>query len=762
MHYTSSHWGLREVVVDADGTPRLHPFSGDPDPSEIGLDLNEAPLQDLRIRRPAVRKSWLEGGAGARTQARGAEPFVEVDWDRALDLVARELQRVRADHGNEAIFAGSYGWSSAGRFHHAQSQLHRFMNVVGGYVRHLNSYSLGAAHVVMAHLVAPMKQLMADHTSWDVMEDHTRLFVAFGGVPRKNAQVSAGGVRRHLTRGGIDRLAGAGARIVNIGPVRDNLDAERAEWLPIRPNTDTAVMMGIAYVLLREGLHDAAFLERYCVGFDRFARYLTGADTGTPRTPEWAEAVSGMPARRIEQLARDMAAARTMINMSWSLQRASHGEQPCWMLVTLAAMLGQIGLPGGGFGFGYGATNALGSRYPLVAGPVFPQGRNPVEPFIPVARIADMLLNPGALFDYEGGRHAYPDIRLVYWAGGNPYHHHQDLNRLEQAWRKPETIVVHEQYWTPTARRADIVLPATTTLERNDIGFATREGHLVAMRQVVEPLAEARNDFDVFCGLADRLGLRAAFDEGLDELGWLRRMYEDCRATMPDQSVPLPDFDGFWEQGLVELDEAAPVIMLEAFREDPDAAPLSTPSGRIEIFSERIAGFGLDDCPGHAAWFEPHEWLGGAEAGGDWLHLLSDQPARRLHSQLDASAFSRAGKVDGREQMDINPHDAAARGIEEGDVVELSNARGRCLAAARLTEAVMPGVVRLSTGAWFDPDEDGRDKHGNPNVLTLDVGTSRFAQGNIAQSCLVQVRGPINAASPVTAFELPAIEAPDA
>ncbi|MGI9382803.1 MAG: molybdopterin-dependent oxidoreductase, partial [Methyloligellaceae bacterium] len=108
MHYTSSHWGLREVVVDPDGTPQLQPFSGDPDPSEIGLDLNEAPLQDLRVRRPAVRKSWLEGGAGARTQARGTEPFVEVAWDRALDLVARELRRLRVDHGNEAIFAGSY------------------------------------------------------------------------------------------------------------------------------------------------------------------------------------------------------------------------------------------------------------------------------------------------------------------------------------------------------------------------------------------------------------------------------------------------------------------------------------------------------------------------------------------------------------------------------------------------------------------------------------------------------------------------------
>ncbi len=759
MRYTSSHWGLYEVRDTADGGVATRPLADDPDPSGIGMDLAQPGLQRLRVRRPAVRKSWLEGGPGAAPERRGHDPFVEVSWDRALDLVAQDIDRVRTDFGNEAIFAGSYGWASAGRFHHGQSQVHRFMNAVGGYVRHLNSYSLGAAHVLMAHLVAPMKELMADHTSWDVMARHTELFVTFGGVPRKNAQVSPGGVRRHLTRGGMEALRASGARIVNIGPVGDNLDAPEAEWLPVRPNTDTAVMLALAHVLLEEGLHAEDFLTRYCVGFETFARYLVGADGGTPRTPEWAEAISGMPADRIRSLAREMAASRTMLNMAWSLQRASHGEQPCWMLLTLAAMLGQIGLPGGGFGFGYGAVNALGSRFPLASGPVLAQGKNPVSAFIPVARVADMLLNPGAPFDYEGERHTYPDIRMVYWVGGNPYHHHQDLNRLERAWRKPETVVVHEQYWTATARRADIVLPSTTVLERNDIGFATREGHIVAMRKAMEPAGEARSDFDAFCGLADRLGVREAFAEGLDEEGWLRRMYEESREKAGRAGNRLPDFDTFWEQGLIAFDEASePVVMLEAFRADPDAAPLKTPSGRIEIFSDTIAGFDLEDCPGHAVWLEPHEWLGMEGIGEDALHMLSDQPVRRLHSQLDASEYSRAGKVDGREQVAINPRDAARRGIGEGDVVELSNARGRLLAAARLSEAVMPGVVRLSTGAWYDPDETGRDKHGNPNVLTLDVGTSRFAQGCVAQTCIVQLSGPVTDAPPVTAFDLPRFE----
>lgn len=755
--YTSAHWGIREVLEDEQDGLRLENFSGDPDPTPIGLDQHCDRLEGIRVKRPAVRRSWLENGPGSCPELRGREPFVEVDWNEAMDLVAAELERVRSAHGNEAIFGGSYGWSSAGRFHHAQSQVHRFLNSVGGYVRHLNSYSLGAARVIMGRIIAPMESLMANHTSWDVMTQNTRLFVAFGGVPWKNALISAGGIARHRVRGGLKALADAGVRIVNIGPVGDNLEADRVEWIRSRPNTDTALMLGIAWTLVNEDLLDRVFLDRYCVGFDRFEAYVMGRDGGQPRDPRWAEAISGVPAESIVKLARDMAATRTMINMAWSLQRASHGEQPCWMLVTLAAMLGQIGLPGGGFGFGYGATNALGSAESLLSGPTLPQGSNAVSAFIPVARIADMLLNPGGSFAYDGGVHTYPDIRLIYWAGGNPYHHHQDLNRLAKAWEKPETIVVHEQYWTATAKRADIVLPATISMERDDIGYSTREGHLVAMKRVKVPAGEARDDFDIFAGIAARLGATDAYTEGLDTMGWLERLYEESREKMATRGVVLPDFAGFWDANLIDLgNHSQPVIMLEDFRKDPEANPLSTPSGRIEIFSETINGFGLDDCRGHAVWLEPYEWLGQLGDGDERLHLLSDQPQRRLHSQLDAGIHSLEGKVAGREPVYLNPQDAAARGIADGDVVELSNARGRCLAGAILSEDIMRGVARLATGAWYDPDpETGRDTHGNPNALTLDRGTSSLAQGSIAQTCLVEVSGPVRIVPPVRAFDLP-------
>lgn len=766
--YTAAHWGIYEVESNGDEAIKLSPIPADPHPSGIGSGMLEACRdEDVRVKRPAVRKSWLEDGPGSRPERRGQEPFVEIGWDEALALVSGELKRVIGSWGNEAIFGGSYGWSSAGRFHHAQSQIHRFLNAIGGYVRHADSYSLGAARVLMPHVVAPMDELMAVHTSWDVLARHTSMFVTFGGVPAKNAQVSAGGPGQHDVPDALRRMAAAGTRFVNVSPVRDNLDTGTDfEWLAIRPNTDTALMMGLAHTLLVEGLHDAAFLERYCVGFDRFAAYLRGEQDGQAKDARWAAGITGLPAARIATLAREMAKARTMLNIAWALQRSDHGEQPFWMLVTLAAMLGQIGLPGGGFGVGYGAVNMIGNAHPRFSGPTLPQGDNGVKAFIPVARLADMLEKPGETFTYNGRTLAYPDIRLVYWAGGNPFHHHQDLNRLLRAWRKPETIVVHEPFWTATAKLADIVLPATTTLERDDIGYSTRERFMVAMRQAMQPIGEARDDYDIFTDLARRLDAQARYTEGLDTRGWLRRLYGESIGRAAQADVQLPDFDAFWEAGLVDM--ALPgqsVVMLESLRRDPNANPLRTPSGKIEIFSQTIADFGLADCPGHPQWFAPAEWLG-ADLAARWpLHMLSDQPASRLHSQLDHGPHSRATKVAGREPVMIHPMDAAARGICGGDVVRVWNERGTCLAGAVISEAIRQGVIKLSTGAWFDPDlvaasdgANGIEKHGNPNALTLDRPASGLSQGCIAQTCLVDVARFDGDPPAVTAFKPPALQ----
>lgn len=758
---TSTHWGAYEVEVEDGRVTELLPFAHDPDPSPIGNSMPAALTGRSRILRPAVRKSYLERGPGAAREARGAEPFVEVSWSEALDLVAAELRRVRQSFGNESIFAGSYGWSSAGRFHHAQSQVHRFMNAAGGYCAHLGTYSLGAARTLMPRIVMSMDDILARTTAWPSMEKHCELLVAFGGVPIKNAQIGVGGASQHWLRHGLQRLAASGCALVNIGPLAEDLGSvDGVEWIPIRPNTDTAVMLGLAHTLLTEDLIDRAFLDRCCVGFDRFSNYLLGQSDGQAKDAGWAAKIAGTDAETIVRLARRMAASRTMVNASWSLQRADHGEQPYWMLVTLAAMLGQIGLPGGGFGLGYGAINNCGAHASAFSGPVLPQGVNRVEKAIPVARITDMLLNPGATYEFDGGTHSYPDIRLIYWAGGNPFHHHQDINRMVGAWRRPETIVVNEQYWNANAKMADIVLPATTALERDDIGSASRDRFMIAMKRAIDPVGEARDDYAIFSELSARLGVEQVYTEGRDAMQWLRHLYAAAQERARAFQLTLPGFDEFWAAGFLELPEPEKeAVMLDAFRADPGAHPLKTPFGKIEIYSQTIASFGYDDCPGHPAWLEPAEWLGSEAAGRYPLHLISNQPVTKLHSQYDQGSVSLAGKVQGREPIALHPEDALARGIAEGDVVRVFNDRGACLAGARLVAGLMRGVVQMATGAWYDPMEPGvigtLDKHGNANVLTLDKGTSRLTQGCSAHTALVDVERYRGVPPPITAHDPP-------
>jgi len=760
---SATHWGAVEARVRNGRLVEVAPFRGDSDPTPILQSLAGAVHDATRIRCPAVRAGYLRDGPGADRSRRGAEPFVEVSWERASTLVEAELRRVRQQHGNTAIYGGSYGWGSAGRLHNAPTLLHRFLNFFGGYTGSVNSYSCAAAIVVMPHIVGDWYDMFHQMTDWRSIAEHSRLVIAFGGLPLRNAQVVAGGCGDHTASGWLQRCRERGVRFVNLGPLRDDMAAFlAAEWIQARPNTDVAIMLGMAHTLISEGLHDTAFLAHYCVGFDRFQDYVMGAGDGQPKSAAWAAAISGLDADTIQRLARDAAGQRTILTLGWSLQRADHGEQVYWMAITLAAMLGQIGLPGGGFGFGMTAVGNTAQPADPSSRARLAQGENPTGRFIPVARIADMLLNPGATIDYDGLGLTYPDIRMIYWCGGNPFHHHQDLNRLLEAWRKPETIVVHEPWWTPLARHADIVLPATTSFERNDIGGATRDPFFLAMHKAIEPVGAARSDFEIFRVLAGRLGFAEDFTEGRDEMGWLRHLYELDRQQAARHAIELPDFETFWARGHVALPvPEKPMVLLEDFRRDPDAHPLSTPSGRIEIFSDTIASFGYEDCPGHAAWLEPAEWLGAAMAQRYPLHLISNQPSTRLHSQLDNGIVSRDGKVAGREPVWIHPADAARRRIANGEVVRVFNDRGACLAGAVVTDRIQPGVVQIATGAWYDPETPGASgslcKHGNVNVLTLDKGTSRLAQGPSAQTCLVEIERFDGTPPPVTAFDPPVL-----
>jgi biotin/methionine sulfoxide reductase len=744
-HLTHSHWGAFVAQVEDGRLVGVQPFARDPHPSPLIEAWPHMVTAPTRIQRPMVREGYLRGGSARSGTGRGRDPFVPVSWDRALDLAAEALADTKARHGNQAIFGGSYGWSSAGRLHHARTLVRRFLFAFGGCVDQVTNYSWGAAQILLTRVIGTYEPVNGKVTDWRNVARHTKLFVAFGGLNLKNMQITSGGAGEHGSEKWTRAAAAAGVRFVVISPTRDDAPAFLgARWIPIRPNTDTALMLALAHTLVAENRHDREFLARYCTGAERSLGYLMGEADGQPKDADWAAAITGIDAGTIRDLAREIAGTRTMLSASWSLQRGDHGEQPYWTLITLAALVGQIGLPGGGFGFGHGSMNGIGQ--PRVDAPVPgpDMGRNATGLAIPVSRISDLLLNPGATIPYDGTQVTFPDIKLIYWAGGNPFHHHQDLNRLLAGWQRPDTVIVNESWWTATARHADIVLPATTSLERNDVGAGSRDRFIIAMKKAIDPVGEARNDFDIFEGLAQRLKLGTAFSGGLDEMGWIRRLYETARTGAARRNISLPEFDRFWADGYVELPEPEDdFILMEDFRRNPEAHRLATPSGRIELFSETVAGFGYDDCPGHATWIPPAEWLGAPAVQTYPLHLLTSQPATKLHSQMDPGPICQRAKVAGRERLTINAQDAAARGIKSGDVVRVFNGRGACLAGAYVTDAVMPGVLILPTGAWYDPAEPGTigslEIHGNPNVLTLDKGTSKLAQAPSAMSALVQV-----------------------
>ncbi len=751
-----SHWGAYTALVEDGRFVRCEPFAEDPAPSPMLQAMPAMVYSPTRIRRPAVRRSWLKERDRTR---RGSDPFVEVPWSEALRLVAEELERVRAARGPSGIFGGSYGWSSAGRFHHARTQVRRFLVAGGGCTDQVGNYSWGAAQFILPHVIGTYEPVAGRVTDWTSVARHTRLILAFGGLALKNGQVTSGGAGEHSMEKWLRAAKARGIEFVVISPVRsDAPDFLGAHWLPIRPNTDTALMLGMAHTLVSESLHDTAFLRSHCSGFEPFRRYLAGETDGRPKSAEWAAPICGIEAEIIRRLARRAAGTRTLLTLAWALQRAHRGEQPYWMAVALAAMLGQIGLPGGGFAFGHGSLNGVGNPRADLPGPEMPAGPNPAARAIPVARLTDMLERPGEAFEFNGRRDNYPDVGLVYWAGGNPFHHHQDLNRLARAWARPETIVVHESWWTATARRADIVLPATTTLERNDIGGSSRDNYVFAMQRAISPVGASRSDFEIFSELAQRGGYAERYTAGRGEAQWLREIWRAMAAGWAEKGAALPAFDVFWDQGWIQLPPPQrEYVLLEEFRADPAAHPLKTPSGRIELWSETIAAFGYEDCPAHPAWLAPAEWLGSEAAQRYPLHLITVQPSDRLHSQMDAGPLAQANKVAGRERLRMNPGDATARSLADGDIARIRNGRGACLAGVSLDPNVMPGVAVIATGAWFDPAPDGLERAGNPNVLAPDIGTSRLAQGPSALSLLVEIETWTADAPAVQAYDPPAL-----
>jgi len=729
----SSHWGAFRAVVTADGV-QLTAHPDDPEPSALLANIPVAATPTARVLKPSVRRGWWEDGPGPDDR-RGTDGYLAVEWDELLDRVAADYARVLADHGPQAVYAGSYGWASAGRFHHSQSQLHRFSHCLGGAVRSSWTYSHGVGEVLMPRVVGSQEPLISP-TAWSSIEANSDLVIAFGGLPAKNSEVASGGISRHEVAGRLRTARARGAEFVLVSPLRDDLAAELdASWLDVVPGTDAALLLALCHVLQADGTYSREFLEKYTAGHEEFLGTLDD------KTPEWAAEITGIPAGDIRALARRAVRGRTMVMVSWSVARTRFGEQPLWAAAAFAAMIGQIGLPGGGFGHGYASTGGVGKRagsYPL---PTFPQFADPLRVRIPVARISDALLHPGEAYEVDGRHENYPHLRIVHWAGGNPFHHHQDLQRLQRAFRAAETVIVHEPFWTSTARHADVVFPSTTTLERDDIGAARYDDRLIAMGRVHPPLGEARDDYWTLSELATRLGVGERFTQGRKAQDWIEHLYEEWRTGPAARAgIVAPPYAEFVAAGEFALPaEPGEKVLFASFRADPDRYPLRTPSGRIELHSQAIAGFGYDDCPGHPVWLAPEE-VPDEEFP---LHLVANNPATRLHSQLDHGATSQQGKVAGREPVRMHPDDAATRDLVDGSVVVLRSRRGSCLGGLVISDAVRRGVVQMSTGAWFDPVSGAEAGvtcgHGNVNVLTRDVGSSRLAQACTGQHAAVQV-----------------------
>jgi trimethylamine-N-oxide reductase (cytochrome c) len=764
---TATHWGIIKAFVESGRLTRVEPYGKDAfSPSPVIQAFPDRVYTRNRVKYPMVREGFLKDGAKSDTSQRGKGKFVRVSWDKATELVASELKRVKKTYGNEAIHSGSVDWHSVGKLHNSPVLLRRMLGQFGGFVDNSGDFSIAAAMVILPHVIGGT-EVYDQPTAWETVLKYTDTVVLWGATLFKNNQIGWEPTD-HTTYDYLARLKAAGKKIISIDPrITDTAKYLGAEWVPITPNTDTALMMGMMHTLYTEDLYDKAFVKKYTVGFKKFLPYLLGKDGSPAKTAEWAAKITSIPADTIRQLARTMAKGRTMLMSGWAIQRQDHGEQSYWSLVALAAMLGDIGLPGGGFGLSYHYANggSLTAKGAALGG--IPSGENPVKTAVPYARgLSDMLLNPGKVVDYNGEKITYPDIKLVYWAGGNPLSHQMDRNRQIKAWQKPETIIVNEMFWTNTAQFADIVLPVNTTFERNDIVSASEysEHYIVAMPRLIESRYESRSDYEIFAAIADKLGFKDKYTEGKSEMDWIESFYEEAAKDAKKKGLKMPDFKTFWNTTqVIEFPipaEAKNYTRFSEFRKNPIENALGTPSGKIHIYSRKIEGFKYDDCPPHPTWLEPIEWLGSKKAARHPLHIVSPHPKYRLHSQMDNTWLRNTYEVAGREPVWVNVEDAKARGIKSGDVVKVFNDRGATLAGAIVTKRIRPGVVMLQEGAWYDPDKPGEAgalcKHGNINLVTIDKGTSKLAQGNIANTALVEVEVFKGAVPAITAFTPPA------
>lgn len=634
-----------------------------------------------------------------RVGERGEGKFERISWDEALDTVASELKRVRDTYGPKSILylmvAGDIVCLNL-------RTMGRVLAMMGGCTTRWGSLSYHAGKFASFFNYGT---IYAANNRDDLV--NSRLIILWGWDP---ANTTAGPSTGWFLRQAKER----GARIIAVDPWYNDSAATLADdWIPIRPGTDTAMFIAMAYVLIKEDLQDQKFLDTYTIGFDKYRDYVLGREDGVPKTPAWAEAITGVPAVTIEKLAREYATVKPAALMTGvGPGRTVSGEQYCRAAITLASMTGNIGVSGG-----YAAARAWeavngGYPYPIKAGGALPAVPNPVEtpspyaswgydtyPQLNFAEVAEAIL--------KGKAGGYPaDYKLAFMDNGNYLNSLPNSNKIARALKSLEFVVTFEQFMTATARYADIILPTTTYMERNDIALGVGMPYYGFQNKIIEPLGECRPQREIARELAARLGI-TGYDEDTEE--------EHLKGLA--KKAGIPDYDTFRGKGVHKIELPEPYVAYKKQIEDPANNPFPTPSGKIEIYSQRIADLGNESLPPIPKYIEPREGPNDPLIKKYPLQLITNHSKRRALAKWDTIAWLRELLP---QQIVINPTDAEARDISTGDLVRVFNDRGEVRVPVCVTHRIMPGVAILPSGAWYDPDENGVDRGACANVLTSD------------------------------------------
>ena len=721
-----------------------------------------------------------------RVGPRGSAQFERVTWDEALDEIADRLACIRREHGNESIYLAY----TTGQSCTTADPFERLMNCFGGFLDHYNNYSNPQISTMVRSMYGP-GALYPGGSELDAAAD-ARLVLVFGASPAET------GTGRATWHGAWDRVVEQvgerGGRIVMVDPRRNGSipkrkgsDGETVSWLPINPGTDGALAAALLHELAF--VHNALdwdFLREHCIGFTdetlpehrrglglSVMDYLRGTGYDhVAKTPAWAAAITGVTADDIRELAAQLASARpAFIMQGWGPQRRSNGVMASGMIMMLAAALGQVGLPGTNNGMNVAWGGGFLTRVSA--------GENHVPFRIPAYRFLDAVENGGALGAREGVRglpeadsqderatdsvqhqdhaaHLPCSIKAIICHGGNCLtNQHGDVNRAHRVLGDPskcELILNVDVEFTDSARYADIVLPDLFRMEQESAMDADAWGRRIAVSTgELGARFERRGVWEACCDLAKRWGIEDAFTEGRTEGEWIRHLYEGDR----ERSTGLPTFDRLLEDGLAwRADRAEPFVALADWRRDPDAHPLDTPSGKIELFSEQLAAAAeaLRGTPDEGAitpipTYMP-EW-GPAEFAVEQAKPACEQPLRVFGFHSVARIHSSWGNVPAVSRrvpqvISVNPADADARGIATGDLVEASNRFGTLRLPAHVTDDVIAGTIVMPQGAWWQAEDAGADPvdiGGCINTLTTSR-PSPLAFGNPQHTCWCRLRKP--------------------